>query len=72
MNLQLREGLFPTLPRNPGDEDILEAGAVLPALRDDLIATWQQGKSGLAEEEVVQLRNWEMSLQPEDDKMLTA
>jgi len=57
--------------RNPGDEDILEAGAVLPALRDDLIATWQQGKSGLAEEEVVQLRNWEMSLQPEDDKMLT-
>ena len=49
----------------------MEAGAVLPALRDDLIATWQQGKSGLAEEEVVQLRNWEMSLQPEDDKMLT-
>ena len=45
--------------------------ALLPGLRDQLVAAWQRGRSELAEEDYVKMLQWKFTLEPEDEGLLT-
>ena len=57
--------------RNPGDDDILEMQQRLPSLRDQIVATWEEGGGAMEEEEIFLLMDWTLGLQVEDDSLLT-
>ena len=57
--------------RNPGARDMAKMEALLPGLRDQLVAAWQRGRSELAEEDYVKMLQWKFTLEPEDEGLLT-
>ena len=57
--------------RNPGARDMAKMEALLPGLRDQLVAAWQRGRSELAEEDFVKMLQWKFTLKPEDEGLLT-
>jgi len=57
--------------RNPGDDEILEMKTLLPALRDEIVAAWDDGAGSMTGEEIAALKDWRLDLDVSEEKLLT-
>ena len=58
--------------RNPSLADMKEMATSLPKLRENILAAWEDGKTGLDSEKVEALREWRWEKAGEEDNVLTS